>query len=145
MGDRENCAAKGFSEATPLLQKATPIVSLQECQQHQQLLRCFLNLKQTVSTTKGLFKTEHAHDINELDMMARQSAVEERRWSIYVSRAIHRFSVWWARLPALQTPGRESSQISEKPHRQHGGWTWTRDQMPPFGRYFVTRHRAKLT
>ncbi|RHZ53919.1 ankyrin repeat domain-containing protein [Aspergillus thermomutatus] len=124
--------AEESSEATPLLQKAAPIVSAQECRQHKQLLRCFLNLKQTVSKTKGLFKTEYVHEIKtELDPIARQSTVEERRWSIYVSRAIHRFSVWWTHLPALGTPGLESSQLSEKPYGQHGGWAWTMDQMPP--------------
>ncbi|KAL4984521.1 hypothetical protein BDW68DRAFT_193574 [Aspergillus falconensis] len=133
MVDREKHVAEKSSEATPLLQRATTIVSAQECRQHKQLLRCFLNLKQIVSKTTGLFKTEYVHEIkNELDPIARQSAVEERRWSIYVSRAIHRFSVWWTHLPVVDTPGPGSSSSSEKSHGQHGGWAWTRDQMPPW-------------
>ncbi|PLN83268.1 hypothetical protein BDW42DRAFT_165053 [Aspergillus taichungensis] len=123
MLDREKPGTKTFTEATPLLQKAAPIVSAQECQQHIQLLRCFLGLKQTVSKTKGLFKTEYVHkNKNELDQIARQSAAEESRWSIYVSRAVHRFSVWWTRLSVASTPG---------PSLPHSGWTWTGDQMPP--------------
>lgn len=91
---------------------------------------------------ESLFKIEHVHEIRtELDPIARQSTVEERRWSIYVSRAIHRFFVRWTHLPALGTPGLESSQLSEKPYGQHGGWAWTRDQMPPLGRHFATWHR----
>ncbi|KAL4801955.1 hypothetical protein BDV18DRAFT_167102 [Aspergillus unguis] len=129
MIDREK-PEKTSTEATPLLQKAAPIVSAQECQQHIQLLRCFVNLKQTVLKTKGLFKTEYVHKHqNELDPVTRQSAAEESRWSIYVSRAIHRFCVWWARLSVTGTPGAGSDQLSEK--RPHGGWTWTGDQMPP--------------
>ncbi|KAL3435936.1 hypothetical protein BDV09DRAFT_184719 [Aspergillus tetrazonus] len=116
MVDREKHAAKNSCEATPLLQKTTTI-SARECWQHQQLLQCYLNLKQTVSRTTGLFKTEHVHEFKNLDSIARQSAVEQRRWSIYVSRAIHRFSVWWTHLPAL--------------YGQNGGWTWTTDWMPP--------------
>lgn len=130
MLDREKPRTKTFTEATPLLQKAAPIVPAQEYQQHIQLLRCFLNLKQTVSKTKGLFKAEYVHKIkNELDPIARQSAAEESRWSIYVSRAIHRFSVWWTCLSGTGT------QVLEKSYGPHGGWTWTGDQMPPLGMY----------
>ncbi|OJI99490.1 hypothetical protein ASPVEDRAFT_81102 [Aspergillus versicolor CBS 583.65] len=132
MLDRERPGTKTFTEATPLLQKAAPIVPAQECQQHIQLLRCFLNLKQTVLKTKGLFKTEYVHEIkNGLDPIARQSAAEESRWSIYVSRAIHRFSIWWTRLSVTGTPGPGSNQLLEKSYGPHGGWTWTGDQMPP--------------
>jgi hypothetical protein len=127
------------SEATPLLHTALPIVSAQECLQHQHLLRCFVNLKQTVSRKKGLFRTEHVHDINtEPDPRTRQTIVEERRWSIYVSRAIHRFSVWWACLATLRTPGFLSGQATEKPY-------WTTDRMPPLGKYHAARHRERLT
>ncbi|KAF7167174.1 hypothetical protein CNMCM5623_000581 [Aspergillus felis] len=115
MVDREKLVAAESSEATSLLQKAAPIVSAQ-----------------TVSKTEGVFKTEYLHEIKtELDPIARQTMVEERRWSIYVSRAIHRFSVWWTHLPAMGTPGFGSGQSAEKPYGQHGGWAWTKDQMPP--------------
>ncbi|RDK47192.1 hypothetical protein M752DRAFT_332447 [Aspergillus phoenicis ATCC 13157] len=127
--DPEKTAVGEASEATPLLQKTAVLVSPQACQQHQLLLRCFSNLKQRTSKTAGLFKTEYDHEINsEVDPIARQSMMEERRWSIYVSRAVHRFSVWWALLPAdPEIPGIES----EKPYGHHGGWIWTRDQLPP--------------
>ncbi|KAL4743812.1 hypothetical protein BDV11DRAFT_201671 [Aspergillus similis] len=120
MVDREKHVADKSSEATPLLQKTATIISARNYWQHQQLLRCFLNLKQIVSKTTGLFKTEHVHEFKYLDPIARQSAVEERRWSIYVSRAIHRFSVWWTHLPAVDTPGPGSDPSSEK-----------LDRMPP--------------
>ncbi|KAL5356931.1 hypothetical protein BJX96DRAFT_134246 [Aspergillus floccosus] len=124
----EKLGTSKFSVATPLLHTEAPIVSARECLQHQHLLRCFGNLKQNVSRKKGLFKTEHVHDINmEPDLKIRQTIVEERRWSIYVSRAIHRFSVWWTCLPTLRTAGFPSGQGTEKPH-------WTRDRMPPLGR-----------
>lgn len=140
--DPEKTAVGEASEATPLLQKTAVLVSPQACQQHQLLLRCFSDLKQRTSKTAGLFKTEYDHEINsEVDPIARQPMMEERRWSIYVSRAIHRFFVRWTHLPALGTPGLESSQLSEKPYGQHGGWAWTRDQMPPLGRHFATWHR----
>lgn len=73
------------------------------------------------SKVKGLFKAEYVHEIKtELDPIARQSMVEERRWSIYVSLAIQHFSVWWTHLPALGPSGLESSELSEKPYGQHG-------------------------
>lgn len=77
MVDREKLVTEESSEATPLLQKAAPIASAQECWQHRQLLRRSLNLKQTVSKMKGLFKTECVHEIKtELDPIAQQSMVE---------------------------------------------------------------------
>lgn len=125
-------------ETTPLLRKAAPPVSAQDCQQHQQLLRCFQNLKQTISKRQGLFKTDFVHEIkSEPDPMVQQSMLEERRWSTYTSRAIHRLSVWWTRLPALGTPRFESSQLSEKRRGQQAEWTWTMKQMPPLGRQFT--------
>ncbi|OJJ71201.1 hypothetical protein ASPBRDRAFT_44132, partial [Aspergillus brasiliensis CBS 101740] len=129
-------AAGEASEATPLLQKAAPIVSSQACHQHQLLLRCFLHLKETISKTAGLFKTEYGHEIqSEVDPIVRQSMAEERRWSIYVSRALHRFFVWWTHLPAdPEMPDFESSPVSEKPSGNQGSWTWTSDQLPPLGR-----------
>lgn len=145
MLDREKPGTKTSTEATPLLQKAAPIVSAQECQQHKQLLQCFLNLKQTVLKTKGLFKTEYAHkNKNELDPIARQSAAEEGRWSIYVSRAIHRFSVWWTCLSVTGTPGPGSNGLLEKSHGLHGGWTWTGDQMPPLADVLMVLHALTL-
>lgn len=142
--DPEKTAAGEASEATPLLQKAAQIVSPQACYQHQLLLRCFLNLKNTVSRAAGLFKTEYDYEIkSEVDPIARGSMMEERRWSIYISRAVHRFSVWWAQLPAdLEI---ESSKISEKPYAQHSGWAWTGAELPPLGRRSQTHHRGTMT
>lgn len=141
--DQEKTAVREASEATPLLQKTAVLVSPQACQQHQLLLRCFSNLKQRTSKTAGLFKTEYDHEINsEVDPIARQSMMEERRWSIYVSRAVHRFSVWWALLPAdPDIPGIES----EKPYGHYGGWIWTRDQLPPLGRHWKAHYPEKMT
>ncbi|PYH73730.1 uncharacterized protein BO88DRAFT_484618 [Aspergillus vadensis CBS 113365] len=129
----EKTAAGEASEATPLLQTAAPIVSPQACYQHQILLRCFLNLKNTVTKATGLFKTEYNYEIkSEVDPIARQSMVEERRWSIYISRAVYRFSVWWAQLPAdSEVSSREASIVSEKPCARHSGWAWTGDELPP--------------
>ncbi|KAL4749726.1 hypothetical protein BDW72DRAFT_213877 [Aspergillus terricola var. indicus] len=100
--DREACRRE--IEATPLLQKTTTISSARDCWQHQQLLRCILKLKQTISKTTGLFKTEYVHEFTNLDPIARQSAVEGR-------------------------PG--SNPSSEKLYGQDGEWTWTRNRMPP--------------
>ena len=134
MADLEKSGTFKSSELSPLLQKAAPIVSPRECQQHLQLLRCFLNLKRVVSETKGLFKTEHTHDVRmEQDPGTRQSIIKERRWSIYVSRAVRRFSIWWACLPASHASGLSSSEIPEKPVA-HGGWIWESDKMPPLGK-----------
>lgn len=136
MVDSEKSGAFKFPETTLLLQEDAPILSLRECRQHQQLLLCFLNLKQIVSRTEGLFTTEHAHDIIvEQDPETRQSMMKERRWSIYLSRAIHRFSIWWACCLA-SNPGLESSMILEKPEA-HGGWEWERDKMPPLGKTYL--------
>lgn len=142
--DPEKTAAGDASEATPLLQKTAPIVSPQACYQHQLLLRCFLDLKRTISKMTGLYKKEYDYDIkSEVDPIARQATLEERRWSIYISRAVHRFSVWWAQLPAdLEM---ESSKISEKPCAHHSGWAWTGDELPPLGRHLQTYHRGIMT
>lgn len=144
--DPEKTAAGEASEATPLLQKSGPVVSPQACYHHQLLLRCFLDLKRTISKMTGLYKKEYDYEIeSEVDPIARQSTVEERRWSIYVSRAVHRFSVWWAQIPAdSEMSSCESHRVSEKPYAHHSGWTWTGDELLPLGKYLGTHNWGKV-
>jgi hypothetical protein len=137
MGGLENPSTYGASEVSPLIAKAAAIVSPQDCRQHLKLLKCFFNLKQAVSEAKGVFKAEHSHDVRtELNAETRQSIIKERRWSIYLSPAIYRFSVWRSYLPVSNGPSHSSGQTSEK-QDSRGEDTWEEDKIPPLGRVCV--------
>lgn len=133
------------SESMPL-PDATSIVSPQECQQHQQLLQCFFNLKQTISGAKGLFKAEYAHDIRFEQVTETQlSMLRQRQWSIYVARAVHRFAIWWGSIPVLHPPGALSGHFLKKTE-SYDTETWKSDQMPPLGKFFFPpRFTKRLT
>ena len=77
-----------------------------ECTAHLKLLECFFRLRQSVGSQDGLF------GIN--DSLVRNTNIEpsdktpelfaklsEKRWAVYVQRAVDRFEMWWAAV----TPG----------------------------------------
>lgn len=67
---------------------------------HLKLLECFYRLRQTIGSTDGLFGisdslvTGPGIDASELEQLESLSQLAEKRWSIYVSRAVDRFDVW---------------------------------------------------
>ncbi|KAM3418096.1 hypothetical protein BST61_g6301 [Cercospora zeina] len=72
----------------------------EECIAHLKMLECFYRLKQSVASQDGLFGIKD-------DLVTRQNApmdektsellakLGEKRWAIYVQRAVDRFETWW--------------------------------------------------
>lgn len=78
----------------------------QECIAHLKLLECFYRLKQKIATSEGLFgiSMDIANQLNEIekDVIPEiedksnelQALLAEKRWQVYLARAVYRFSVW---------------------------------------------------
>ncbi|KAI7546910.1 hypothetical protein KC331_g5326 [Hortaea werneckii] len=67
---------------------------------HLKLLECFYRLRQTIGSTDGLFGISNSLltgpgiDATETEQAESLAKLAEKRWSIYVSRAVDRFDIW---------------------------------------------------
>lgn len=113
-----------------------------QCIAHLKVLEAFHQLKENISYTDGLFGLEDfsiptsfaASDIQEL-----KDRLAQKRWAVYLARAVDRFSKWWT----LALPQSQYFQI------QQLGWddpyddilrnpvresqVFTQDNIPPVG------------
>ncbi|CAK3832178.1 Hypothetical predicted protein [Lecanosticta acicola] len=67
---------------------------------HLKVLECFYRLKQSVGSRDGLFgindKVVTGHGLPQTDNISELLAnLAEKRWAIYLQRAVDRFEVWW--------------------------------------------------
>lgn len=76
------------------LQTATP----KECINHLKFLSALAGLQHCIRTKDGLFGINHPGRLF-TDDPAANARVEEKRWQVYVSRAVDRFKDWWVSIP----------------------------------------------
>ncbi|KAK4501518.1 hypothetical protein PRZ48_007327 [Zasmidium cellare] len=101
-----------------------------ECIAHLKVLECFYRLKQTVGSTDGLFGIEDkfvtGHTIAQSDKTGELLAkLAEKRWAIYLHRAVDRFQAWWAAVtPSATMPTRSGLESRGKK-----GWLLKREMM----------------
>lgn len=115
-----------------------------ECIAHLKVLECFYRLKQTIGSTDGLFgiedKTVTGHSIPQSEKTGELLAkLAEKRWAIYLQRAVNRFEAWWAAV----TPSARMATRSKLEDQGRKGWlikpemregpviSLHRDSMPP--------------
>lgn len=96
-------------------------ITVQECVSHLKLLAAIGRLRHDISTSDGLFGIQDS-EAGEFSGDKRNLAtarIREKRWAVYVSKAVDRFMAWWEKgVPA----GEETAEIS-----------WTPDTLPPLG------------
>ncbi|CAG8952851.1 hypothetical protein HYFRA_00007564, partial [Hymenoscyphus fraxineus] len=110
------------------------------CLAHLKLLHCFHALKEDVGYTDGLFgiwdaRAELAE--NREDTLGK---IREKRWSIYIARAVERFEDWWMKfLCPLDTSERLECKNMVQTNSMFAGFAvtemntinWTREMLPP--------------
>lgn len=113
-------------------------VTRDECAAHLKFLAALADLRESISAEDGLFGIcdEEANECPDRrnETLAR---IREKRWSVYTSRAVDRYSAWWQRCvpsseerPTLQTlQSRNYSKITECSSRTY----WRQKYMPPLG------------
>ncbi|TVY75725.1 Glycine-rich domain-containing protein, partial [Lachnellula suecica] len=110
-----------------------------QCLAHLKLLYVFHSLKEDVGYTDGLFNLwngacERAHNRDEAIAKMR-----EKRWALYIARAVERFQTWWIKVlctiePAKRLEGKEmvsnNSRFTEFTSRG-AVQKWTVGMLPP--------------
>ena len=87
----------GFSNLTLSGHNSSP--SRDQCIAHLKLLECFYRLRRTIGSTDGAFgicnasprKIDDAVDLQDPELL---TVLAEKRWAIYVGRAVDRFQRW---------------------------------------------------
>ncbi|KAI1871097.1 hypothetical protein JX265_006137 [Neoarthrinium moseri] len=108
------------------------------CLAHLKLLSAFHNLKEDVGYTDGLWEIFDARAARSTDGDEDPAAVlaklREKRWAVYVARAVDRYEVWWNSLPS--DPLTIDDMTAESP--KYGEFVnsattmqWTAEMLPP--------------
>lgn len=77
-------------------------ISKEQCIAHLKLLSAFAELRVTVSNTDGLFGIHNSQADKFVDEKSKSIAlarIREKRWAIYTSRAVDRYTTWWLKTP----------------------------------------------
>lgn len=128
-----------FSNLT--LNLASPVPTTDQCIAHLKLLEAFHQLREDVAMTDGLFGIK--------DSMVPSSGLEserndilrkirEKRWAVYVAKAVARFERWWQTsveygAVMIRQTERDEKFPSVVAEVEKGGWSLTKEQLPPLG------------
>lgn len=139
----------GFASLSISDEPSLEIPQVNETIAHLKTLECFYRLKQTIATTDGIFGIDNAKvvDIARTFGLGNGDGADEflprlaeKRWAIYVSRAVDRFHAWVSTaVPATTMPtmaeleesGRSGHIVMESAHVQHQMPPIDRSNMPP--------------
>ena len=121
----------------------------EHCLAHLKLLSAFHSLKEDVGYTDGLFNLWNSTYERAQNREEALSKLREKRWALYIARAVERFETWWLQVlctfePAQRLEGKEmvsnNLRFTEFPKRGTVQ-QWTVGMLPPIGKYpvFVVR------
>lgn len=118
---------------------ASETVTPTECIAHLKFLAALAHLQNSVRTTDGLFKINRPKKHNDLlEDETIKSRIEEKRWQVYVSRAVDRFTQWWLSLPTYKQPPTVMSlkrfEMDPLTLKEDARIVLTKDDLPPLGK-----------
>jgi hypothetical protein len=128
--------------------KEKTTVTTDECIAHLKLLAAISDLRDSIGTTDDLFgikdvDVNYFRTKNEDEKNQVSSQIREKRWAIYVTKAVERFTVWWQKCVPISGVGSNRGAVTlddiERSHRfnQVTGHQvmirWNADTMPPLG------------
>lgn len=143
------------------LLSSTAKVTPDTCLAHLKLLHAFQALKEDIGYTDGLWGLFDNRVLSQNDNQAkavekgakledetgkRLAALREKRWALFVARAVDRYEAWWSKL----SPTNLTESDMESDSAKYGGFTtkstplsWAENILPPLGTYsIVTPSRA---
>jgi hypothetical protein len=126
-----------------------------QCIAHLKLLEAFYQLRHDVANTDGLFDIFEVTDSSSKDSDAENHIqAREKRWAIYVTRAVDRFEKWFDIIPAslrgrpscMLTCGEYewSKDLHETPLQAAPLLGLTSDQLPPIGKSYINYSSRRI-
>ncbi|KAL1880934.1 hypothetical protein Plec18167_003469 [Paecilomyces lecythidis] len=111
-------------------------VTKDQCIVHLKFLAALADLRDTISSEDKLFGIEDSEaDRIQHDAVGARVRIREKRWAIYTSRAVHRFTLWWDLcLPtsgSLPTLDDMMNPVYSSITNGKDKVPWNRDNMPP--------------
>ena len=115
-----------------------------ECIAHLKLLEAFHQLREDVATKDGLFDIWDSFVPaagSERDQMKVLLRIREKRWAIYVAKAVSRFETWWQTViqPSaimLRQVDIENGLVQNRdPGQEEHTLRFTEDDLPPIGEF----------
>lgn len=115
--------------------RSEEMLAIDECITHLKFLSAIAKLRYFIERTDKLFGIHDSEAMNFADPRKQSQAaarIQEKRWAVYVARAVDRFAVWWQTcLPSLNT-----SHISTLNSSSEAKIVWSANMMPPLGKLF---------
>jgi hypothetical protein len=123
---------------------APALPTADHCLAHLKLLNSFHALKEDIGYSDGLFglRDERCEVLEGKERDEALSKMREKRWALYVARAVERFEVWWLKvLVALEKSKRLEVREMTSASSEYAAftetnraWKWTANMLPPIGR-----------
>ncbi|KAK4462347.1 glycine-rich domain-containing protein 1 [Cladorrhinum samala] len=161
--DSANLAA-AFENLNLSSQPSNP--TIETCLAHLKLLFAIQSMKEDVGYTDGLFglwdsragaldqlapagspgadgKTaaveDESHQEERQKILAALSLIREKRWALFVARAVDRYAAWWNTLPGRPLSEKDMDEVGSAHFDQFPttdatsalDWTWTEERLPP--------------
>ncbi|KAJ5154608.1 Protein of unknown function DUF1399 [Penicillium coprophilum] len=110
--------------------KSEDTLDIDECINHLKLLSAIAKLRNLIRGTDKLFGVRDSEARNFTDPRKQAQAaarIQEKRWAVYVARAVDRFTIWWQTcLPTLN-----NSHISMLDYSSGAKIAWAVNMLPP--------------
>ncbi|KAI1871455.1 uncharacterized protein JN550_004449 [Neoarthrinium moseri] len=138
VSDRESFAGpsrlnSGFS--TFSLSEAPQHPEVNSCLAHLKLLFTFHNLKEDVGYTDGLWGLwDSSYPATPTNPNKALAIIREKRWALYVARAVDRYEAWWNTLGGQFLTERDMEKDRTRYLNFMANWepmNWSEDAMPP--------------
>ncbi|KAH8680044.1 hypothetical protein BGZ60DRAFT_428328 [Tricladium varicosporioides] len=115
------------------------IPSANECLAHLKLLTAFHGLKEDIGYNDGLFGLWNARCEMVEDKVAALARMREKRWVLYIARAVERFEEWWVNiLCPMDNARRLQAKMMNDTNAELRDFTirgrvmqWTTSMLPP--------------
>jgi len=128
-------------------ESAPEFPSANHCLAHLKLLNAFHALKEDVGYTDGIFgiwdSGIEAHSVEGIERDKALSKAREKRWLLFIARAVERFEEWWVNVLCRREDGRRLE--GKEMHAGNAMFTefmykgtiqkWTTTMLPPLGMY----------
>lgn len=120
---------------------STNLPSEDHCLAHLKLLEAISQLREDISSRDGLFGIRDAFATDPYNKEKQLSAIREKRWGVYVAKAVKRFEVWWMTCVEHEEGRLTMNNLLERfASFKHGGEAIQVKILPPLGKSSIIRN-----